>query len=75
MQTASSSPKAPKNKTLAAWLAFITGQFGVHRLYLFGLGDVWAWVHPIAAALLVWTTSSWAPPSMARRVTESYAMS
>jgi hypothetical protein len=55
MQTAAaSSPKAPKNKTLAAWLAFITGQLGVHRLYLFGLGDVWAWLHPIAAALGWW---------------------
>ena len=55
MQTATaSSPKAPKNKTLAAWLAFITGQLGIHRLYLFGLSDVWAWLHPIAAALGWW---------------------
>ena len=45
---------APKNKTTAAWLAFIGGQLGLHRLYLFGLGDLWAWVHPIAAALGWW---------------------
>lgn len=45
---------APKNKTAAAWLAFIGGQLGLHRLYLFGLGDLWAWMHPIAAALGWW---------------------
>jgi hypothetical protein len=43
-----------KNKTIAAWLAFIGGQLGLHRLYLFGFGDVWAWMHPIAAALGWW---------------------
>ncbi|MBC7610207.1 MAG: hypothetical protein H7228_11655 [Polaromonas sp.] len=44
----------PKNKTAAAWLAFIFGQLGIHRLYLFGIKDMWAWVHPIAAALGWW---------------------
>jgi hypothetical protein len=44
----------PKNKTTAAWLAFIGGQLGLHRLYLFGMADLWAWVHPIAAALGWW---------------------
>ena len=39
-----------KNKTLAAWLALIGGQLGLHRLYLYGIGDLWAWVHPIVAA-------------------------
>ena len=43
-----------KNKTLAAWLAFIGGQLGLHRLYLYGLGDLWAWVHPVVAALGWW---------------------
>ncbi len=43
-----------KNKTAAAWLALTTGQLGLHRLYLFGLGDLWAWVHPITAALGWW---------------------
>ncbi len=43
-----------KNKTTAAWLAFIGGQLGLHRLYLFGLSDLWAWLHPIAAALGWW---------------------
>ncbi|MDB5928975.1 MAG: hypothetical protein JWR60_682 [Polaromonas sp.] len=45
---------APKNKTLAAWLAFIGGQFGLHRLYLYGWHDLWAWVHPVVAALGWW---------------------
>ena len=44
----------PKNKTAAAWLAFIFGQLGIHRLYLFGMRDTWAWVHPIFAALGWW---------------------
>ncbi|MDP3706548.1 MAG: hypothetical protein Q8R56_00440 [Polaromonas sp.] len=43
-----------KNKTAATWLAFIGGQLGLHRLYLFGLGDIWAWMHPITAALGWW---------------------
>ena len=44
----------PKNKTAAAWLAFIFGQLGLHRIYLFGLKDLWAWVHPLLAAVGWW---------------------
>ena len=44
----------PKNKTLAAWLAFIFGQLGLHRLYLLGMRDLWAWLHPALAALGWW---------------------
>ena len=44
----------PKNKTAAAWLAFIFGQLGLHRLYLFGLKDLWAWAHPLLAAVGWW---------------------
>jgi hypothetical protein len=43
-----------KNKTTAAWLAFIFGQLGLHRLYLFGFRDLWAWLHPLVAALGWW---------------------
>jgi len=43
-----------KNKTVAAWLAFIGGQLGLHRLYLYGWSDLWAWAHPIVAALGWW---------------------
>jgi hypothetical protein len=43
-----------KNKTLASLLAFAGGQFGLHRFYLYGLRDIWAWLHPVAAALGWW---------------------
>ncbi|CDS54415.1 Probable transmembrane protein [Polaromonas sp. CG9_12] len=43
-----------KNKTLAAWLAFIGGQLGLHRFYLYGWRDLWAWAHPLVAALGWW---------------------
>ena len=43
-----------KNKTAAAWLAFIFGQLGLHRLYLFGVKDIWAWLHPLVAAVGWW---------------------
>ena len=43
--------RTPKNKTTASWLAFIGGQLGLHRLYLFGWTDLWAWAHPVVAAL------------------------
>ena len=43
-----------KNKTAAAWLAFLGGQFGLHRFYLFGARDLWAWLHPAVAALGWW---------------------
>lgn len=45
---------AQKNKTIAAWLAFVGGQLGLHRLYLYGWSDLWAWAHPIVAALGWW---------------------
>ncbi|MDB5886382.1 MAG: hypothetical protein JWR74_2553 [Polaromonas sp.] len=44
----------PKNKTSAAWLAFIGGQLGLHRIYLYGWRDAWAWAHPAFAALGWW---------------------
>ncbi len=40
-----------KNKTLATWLAFICGQLGLHRFYLFGFKDALAWLHPLLAAV------------------------
>ena len=52
--TRATTHSASKNKTIAAWLAFIGGQLGLHRLYLFGFGDLWAWAHPMAAALGWW---------------------
>jgi hypothetical protein len=40
-----------KNKTTAAWLAFLGGPLGLHRFYLFGLGDWMGWLLPIPTAL------------------------
>lgn len=46
--------KSSKNKTIATWLAFIFGQLGLHRFYLFGFKDTLAWLHPVAAAVGWW---------------------
>ncbi|MCZ2496198.1 NINE protein [Xylophilus sp. Kf1] len=43
-----------KNKTLAAWLAFLGGPLGLHRFYLGGWGDTRAWLMPIPTALGVY---------------------
>lgn len=40
-----------KNKTVAAWLAFIGGPLGLHRFYLQGLGDPLGWLLPLPTAL------------------------
>jgi TM2 domain len=43
-----------KSKTLATWLAFLGGAMGVHRLYLHGLQDMWAWLHIPLTGLGLW---------------------
>jgi len=40
-----------KNKTVAAWLAFLGGPLGLHRFYLHGLGDRMGWILPIPTLL------------------------
>ncbi len=40
-----------KNKTTAAWLAFLGGPLGLHRFYLHGLGDWMGWLLSIPTAL------------------------
>lgn len=40
-----------KNKTVAAWLAFVAGPLGLHRFYLHGLSDTLGWLLPIPTAL------------------------
>lgn len=44
-----STPHIPtiKSKTIATWAALLGGCWGLHRFYLYGLGDRWAWLHPI----------------------------
>lgn len=38
-------PTAHKNKTLATFLATFLGGLGLHRVYLYGWQDKWAWLH------------------------------
>ena len=40
-----------KNKTLAAWLTFLGGPFGLHRFYLFGWRDGLGWLMPLPTLL------------------------
>lgn len=40
-----------KNKTLSTWLALLGGPLGLHRFYLFGLGNTLGWALPIPTAL------------------------
>jgi uncharacterized membrane protein len=38
--------RAARSKTVATWLALTGGAFGLHRFYLHGRRDPWAWLHP-----------------------------
>jgi hypothetical protein len=40
-----------KNKTLAAWAAFMGGPLGLHRFYLFGVTDILGWLLPMPSLL------------------------
>ena len=44
MNAPTSSPQRYRSKTLATWIALIGGAFGLHRFYLHGLSDRWAWL-------------------------------
>ena len=43
-----------KNKTFAAWLAFIGGPLGLHRFYLHGWRDPLGWALPLPTLLGVY---------------------
>jgi hypothetical protein len=40
-----------RSKSVAAWLALLLGTLGVHRMYLHGLRDRKAWLHPLPTVL------------------------
>ncbi len=40
-----------KHKAVATWLALLVGAFGMHRFYLHGLKDRWAWLFPLPTLL------------------------
>ena len=42
---------ATKHKAIATWLALLVGVFGLHRFYLHGLKDRWAWLFPLPTLL------------------------
>lgn len=44
-------PGRCRSKTLATWIAVVGGSFGLHRFYLHGPGDLWAWMHPLPTLL------------------------
>ena len=48
------STSSAKSKTIATWLAFLGGPLGLHRFYLYGLGDWLGWLLPIPTALGVY---------------------
>jgi TM2 domain-containing membrane protein YozV len=45
------APSAPagltRSKAVATWLALVGGSLGLHRFYLHGARDPWAWLHPL----------------------------
>jgi hypothetical protein len=51
MTAGTPGPGRMKNKTFAAWLAFLGGPLGLHRFYLRGFGDLLGWCLPIPTAL------------------------
>jgi len=47
-------PAPHKNKTMATFLALLLGSAGLHRFYLHGLSDRWAWLHAVSLPLSGW---------------------
>ena len=41
-----SARPAPASQAVAIWLAIVGGSLGLHRFYLHGGRDLWAWLHP-----------------------------
>jgi hypothetical protein len=35
-----------RSRIVATWLAFVGGTLGLHRFYLYGVGDLLGWLHP-----------------------------
>ena len=46
MTTPAGAIAAPRSRAVAAWLALVGGGLGLHRFYLHGPRDLWAWLHP-----------------------------
>ncbi len=53
---------APRSKAVATWLALVGGSLGLHRFYLAGARDPWAWLHPwptLLGAYGFWRMRTW----------------
>jgi glycerol uptake facilitator-like aquaporin len=48
------SAQRRRSKTLATWIAGLFGCLGVHRWYLHGWRDRWAWLYPAPTLLGLW---------------------
>ena len=43
----------PRSRAVATWLALLGGGLGLHRFYLHGARDLWAWIFTIPASAFV----------------------
>ncbi|MEO8309985.1 MAG: NINE protein [Caldimonas sp.] len=41
----------PRSRAVATWLALVGGSLGLHRFYLHGARDPWAWLHALPTAV------------------------
>ena len=48
------SRPAKPSKLVATWLAVVGGSLGLHRFYLRGAADPWAWLHVLAGSVGAW---------------------
>lgn len=51
-----------KSKTVAVWLTFLLGPFGIHRFYLKGWHDALGWALPVPSLLGlygIWRVQQW----------------
>lgn len=46
--------KTHKNKTFATLFAALFGAIGLHRFYLHGIRDAWAWLHMCSLPVSAW---------------------
>jgi len=56
------APASARSKTTATWLALLGGSLGLHRFYLHGMRDPWAWLHPwptLVGAYGFWRMRTW----------------
>jgi hypothetical protein len=60
--TAAPPAASARSKTVATWLALLGGSLGLHRFYLHGMRDPWAWLHPwptLVGAYGFWRMRTW----------------